>query len=123
MSRVRGKNTTVELKVRRLLHRSGYRYRIHVPTLPGRPDIVFPARRKIVLVHGCFWHSHKGCALARVPKSNVSFWLKKLGRNQERDQETLASLLKLGWSVLIVWECETDDEESLLSRLIEFLKD
>ncbi len=111
MSRVRAVDTGPEWTVRRLLHRLGFRYAIHVADLPGRPDIVFRSRRKAVFVHGCFWHRHaaKSCKLARLPKSRLDFWLPKLERNHERDREALAALRELGWSALVVWECELRD--------------
>src|SRR5271156_2850105 len=106
MSRIRGINTKPELFVRRILYRSGYRYRVHDKLLPGRPDIVFKSRRKVIFMHGCFWHQHSGCADATVPKSRKKFWREKLRRNVERDEEQRAGLLRMHWDVLVVWECE-----------------
>lgn len=120
MSRIRGRDTKPELIVRHLLHRIGYRYRLHVATLPGRPDLVFRSRKKVIFVHGCFWHQHSGCKDATVPKSRTQFWLDKLSRNVKRDQEQHAALVSMGWQVFTVWECEMTDQ-SLGSRLAEFL--
>src|SRR4051812_3778605 len=121
MSRIRGANTAPEMAVRRILHGLGYRYRIHVSRLPGRPDIVFPRRRKVILVHGCFWHRHPECRYAYLPKSRVDFWQAKFERNVERDAENLRALEEAGWKVLTVWECEVQASEALRARLIEFL--
>lgn len=122
MSRVRGKNTSPELIVRRLLHKLGYRYRLHAKALPGKPDIVFSSRRKIVLVHGCFWHGHD-CRWGRTPRSNVAFWTEKANANRRRDMSTTDQLRVAGWDVLVVWQCETKDVDNLLSRLTVFLKE
>lgn len=121
MSRIRPKDMKPEMAVRRLTHGMGYRYRLHRPDLPGKPDLVFPSRRKVVFVHGCFWHRHSQCERARLPKSNRSFWLAKLQRNAERDAEQLQRLADLGWSVLVLWECEIEDEPATGKRLREFL--
>src|SRR5690348_9565964 len=110
MRRIRKTNTKPELAVRRVAHRMGYRYRLHRRDLPGTPDLVFPSRRKIIQVHGCFWHQHSGCRLARVPKSRPDYWLPKLRRNTERDAASEALLSAQGWEVLIIWECEVADE-------------
>ena len=104
MSRVRGKNTTPEITVRRLVHRMGFRYRLHVADLPGKPDMVFPKLGKIVFVHGCFWHQHPGCG--RQPKSKLGFWASKLSKNRERDLRNQQKLRRFGWRILIVWECD-----------------
>lgn len=121
MRAVRGKNTKSEMIVRRLVHSMGYRYRLHCRELPGRPDLVFRSRRKVIFVHGCFWHQHEGCSRAGRPQSNVGFWILKLDGNAARDAEQLKALRKNGWRVLIVWECETKDEGRLISRLRRFL--
>lgn len=121
MSRVRSGNTKPELAVRRIAHRLGYRYRLHARDLPGKPDMVFRSRRKVIFVHGCFWHRHEGCKNARLPKSRLDFWLPKLDMNQERDRRNVSRLTSEGWNALIVWECETRDESSLGARLISFL--
>jgi DNA mismatch endonuclease (patch repair protein) len=121
MSRIKGKNTKPELIVRRFLHRLGYRYTLHRKELPGTPDLVFPARRKVILVHGCFWHHHNACKDGRVPKSRVDYWSLKLRRNVERDRGSVRRLRRLGWRVLTVWECETDNLDLLSMRLLRFL--
>lgn len=121
MSRVRSKNTAVELRVRRLVYGMGYRYRLHRRDLPGKPDLVFSGRRAVVFVHGCFWHRHEGCVLARLPKSREDFWAPKLEGNRERDARNIALLESAGWRVLVVWECETKDREVLAVRLQRFL--
>lgn len=125
MGRIRGRDTKPEMKVRRLVHGMGYRYRLHRKDLPGRPDLVFPRRRKAVLVHGCFWHRHPdpACKLARLPKSRLDFWAPKLEANQTRDRRNLELLAAAGWSVLVVWECQLRDEEALADRLCDFLED
>lgn len=121
MSRVRNKDTRPELFVRRLIHNAGFRYRLHVSNLPGRPDLVFPGRKKVIFVHGCFWHSHGGCQNARVPKSRAEFWMTKLESNKERDERNKHALIDEGWDVLVIWECELSDPE-LLNRIKDFLK-
>lgn len=120
MSRIRGKNTKPEMKIRRLLHAMGFRFRLHIKGLPGRPDIVFPGRRKVIFVHGCFWHRHKACGNAKLPKTNRTFWKQKLNGNRERDRKNLKALEKKGWSCLVVWECEIDAPD-LPKRLRQFL--
>ncbi len=106
MSRIRSKNTVPELAVRTLVHGMGYRFRIHRRDLPGSPDLVFPSRRKVIFVHGCFWHRHRKCALSRIPKSRVDFWTAKLNANAERDIANIQTLRKADWKVLVVWECQ-----------------
>jgi DNA mismatch endonuclease (patch repair protein) len=122
MARVRSKNSSPEMFVRRLLHRAGYRYRLHRKGLPGTPDLVFPGRKKVIFVHGCFWHRHEGCALARLPKSRSEFWMCKLEANRSRDRASEAKLHELGWETMTVWECELRDEAVLLDRLRRFLE-
>ena len=122
MQAVRGKDTGPELTVRRLLHGMGYRYRIHRKDLPGKPDLVFPAQRKAIFVHGCFWHAH-GCRFGQPPKSRLTYWLPKLERNKQRDAENTAQLEALGWKVLTTWECETKDHDALVGKLTAFLSD
>lgn len=124
MRAVKPINTTPELVVRRLVHSLGYRYRLHVGTLVGKPDLVFPARRKIIEVRGCFWHSHS-CPRGAVPATRRQFWLKKLRRNVLRDGRTLRALRRDGWRVLIVWECQTSMSkmERLRQRIIRFLEE
>ena len=121
MSLVRSANTKPEMVVRRLVFGMGYRYRLHCRDLPGKPDLVFRSRRAVVFVHGCFWHRHQGCALARLPKSRVDFWTTKLEGNRERDARKIAELEKVGWRILVVWECELMDLEALAPRLRRFL--
>ena len=106
MSGIRGKDTKPEMKVRRFLHAVGFRYRLHVRDLPGRPDIVLPKYRTVVQVHGCFWHRHAGCRSAAMPASNVEMWSAKFARNIERDREVERQLIEMGWRVLTVWECD-----------------
>jgi len=120
MGRIRSKDTSPELVVRSLLHRLGYRFRLHRKDLPGRPDIVLPRHRKVVLVHGCFWHGHS-CVLASKPKSNTSYWLPKIAANRARDARNLALLRDLGWDVLELWECEIRSETGL-ETLLHFLQ-
>ena len=122
MAAVRSKDTKPELLVRRLVHGMGYRYRLHRPDLPGKPDLVFSGKRKIIFVHGCFWHQHNHCIFSHVPKSNASYWAPKLARNQARDIEHLRHLRALGWKCLVLWECELKDSERLLRRLTKFLR-
>lgn len=120
MASIGKKDTTPELVVRKALHRLRYRYRIHRKDLPGTPDIAFPSRRKVIFVHGCFWHAH-GCKIGRPPRSNISFWKPKLDRNKKRDQKKELALKEAGWDVMTVWECETRDMESLAPKLVAFL--
>lgn len=121
MALVRGKNTKVELCVRRSLHRAGLRYGLHSAGLPGRPDIVFRSRRAVVFVHGCFWHRHADphCKLARLPKSRVEFWKAKLEGNRDRDVRNAAKLREMGWRVLVAWECQASDPEHLRALVEE----
>lgn len=122
MSRVRSKDTGPELCVRRLIHGLGYRYRLHGVGLPGRPDLVFRARRKVVAVHGCFWHRHSACSLARMPKSRLSFWGPKLNGNRRRDLRNARVLRALGWRALVVWECQLNNPAALKTRVRAFLE-
>jgi len=121
MARVRGKNTRPELIVRKLVFAAGYRYRLHVRTLPGSPDLVFPGRKKVIFVHGCFWHRHDNCNLARMPKSRVEFWSDKLSGNKARDARNYDALRQAGWRVHVVWECELRDLATLEEALRAFL--
>lgn len=123
MRRIRSKDTKPEMRVRRLVHGLGYRYRLHASDLPGRPDLVFRPRRKVIFVHGCFWHRHEGCSRNRTPKSPElrGFWRDKLDGNAQRDRLNQASLRKMGWAVLVIWECETRDLDRLAERVTEFL--
>jgi DNA mismatch endonuclease, patch repair protein len=122
MSRVKSKNTTVEMVVRKLVFSMGYRYRLHESCLPGKPDLVFKGRRKVIFVNGCFWHGHEGCNKARLPKNNVDFWRTKMHRNRERDLENIRLLETAGWEVLLVWQCELKNLEELTKKLYEFLE-
>lgn len=121
MAKIKSKGTKPEMMVRRLLFALGYRYRLHDSRLPGHPDLVFRGRRKAIFVHGCFWHRHDGCRLARLPKSRLDFWKPKLEGNKERDARKLMQLDALGWHSLVVWECELKDLNSLEKRLKAFL--
>ena len=122
MSKAGSKNTQPELVVRRLIFGMGYRYRLHVSSLPGKPDIAMIGRKKIVDVRGCFWHGHEGCKYGRLPKSREDFWKAKIDRNRERDRLNLAKLKGAGWRVLIVWQCELRNREVLKKRLYEFIE-
>ena len=115
MSRIRSKDTKPERIVRSFLHRNGLRFRLHVKNLPGKPDIVFPKYKTVIFVHGCFWHRHKGCSDATIPSSNRDFWQNKFKRNVKRDKEEQATLRKLGWKVIVVWECELKEKNNLKS--------
>ncbi|MFG1419994.1 very short patch repair endonuclease [Xanthobacter sp. V0B-10] len=123
MGRIKGRDTGPEMAVRRLLHRLGYRYRLHARELPGRPDIVFRRRRLAIFVHGCFWHRHPDptCKLARLPKSRLDFWIPKLEGNAARDLDKRVQLEALGWKVLVIWECQTGKMDELESILREAL--
>jgi DNA mismatch endonuclease (patch repair protein) len=107
--------------VRKMLHALGYRFRLHRRDLPGTPDLVFPGRRAVIQVHGCFWHQHEGCRLASVPRTRKEYWQVKLRRNRERDQQAEERLALLGWRVMTVWECELEHSSLLLDRLLSFL--
>ena len=120
MRAIRSKDMLPELTVRRLVHKLGYRFRLHRKDLPGKPDLVFGPRRKIIFVHGCFWHSH-GCKVAHVPKSNLSYWSPKLQRNKVRDEKNLKALVAGGWEALVIWECETRYEDALKKHIAAFL--
>jgi DNA mismatch endonuclease (patch repair protein) len=125
MSLVRSRDTKPEMAVRRALHRLGYRFRLHRKDLPGKPDLVFPRRKKVIFVHGCFWHGHDaaGCKLARMPKSRQEFWEAKIRANSERDARSIEALKKLGWGVYVVWECELKGEQNIVNALRGFLDD
>ena len=121
MARVKGKNTGPELLVRKMVFAAGYRYRIHVKDLPGSPDLIFPGKRKVIFVHGCFWHRHEGCKSARMPKSRIYFWSAKLNGNKLRDTRTFDALRRSGWQVMVVWECELRDLEGVAKAIQIFL--
>jgi DNA mismatch endonuclease (patch repair protein) len=123
MRRVHSVDTSPELKLRRFLHRLGYRYRLHDPTLPGKPDLVFACRRKIIFVHGCFWHWHACRAGRNRPVSNTGYWGAKLARNQARDRKHYRRLRALGWRVMVVWECQLGDLDRVGRKVAAFLND
>ena len=120
MQAVRTKNTGPEIAVRRLTHSMGYRYRLHQRDLPGKPDLSFPGRRKVLFVHGCYWHGH-GCPKGRLPKSSLDYWGPKIARNKQRDSENEESLRHQGWDVMTVWQCEVFDSADLRDRIVTFL--
>ncbi len=121
MGRVPSKGSRPELFVGSIVFSLGYRYRLHARDLPGKPDLVFRKRHKLIFVHGCFWHRHASCHLARLPKSRVDFWLSKLEGNKKRDEKTRRALVKHGWHVLTIWECQLDSDERLKDRIKRFL--
>lgn len=121
MRAIRKVNTKPEIRVRSLLHRAGIRFRLHARQLPGTPDIVLRKHNTVILVNGCFWHQHPKCRYAKVPRARPEYWLPKLARNVERDEKNQAALAKLGWRVLVVWECETEDLTRLTRRLLQVL--
>ena len=122
MASIRGQNTKPEIRVRSILHRLGFRFRLHRSDLPGTPDIVLSRYKAVIMVHGCFWHQHKGCAEGRLPRSRLDFWEPKLRKNVERDARNVHDLHELGWRAMIVWECELKDESQLQMRLVHELK-
>lgn len=123
MSRIRSKDTNPEKKVRSMLHQMGYRFRIHVKKLPGQPDIVLPKYKKVIFVHGCFWHLHKGCRDGTIPKTQHEKWKVKLERNIKRDKLHINNLKKLGWKVLILWECEIEKQiKDIKRKLTDYMK-
>ena len=122
MSRIRGRDTQPELVVRRTVHQMGYRFRLHRRDLPGTPDLVFPSRRIALFVHGCFWHSHRGCPKGRAPKSNLGYWRPKLQQNKKRDRRKAERLRRLGWRVVILWQCELKDQDNLRTLLRDILE-
>lgn len=117
MGRIRSKDTAPEIRVRGILHRLGYRFRLHSKRLPGRPDIVLPKWRHVIFVHGCFWHRHEACRFCYTPKSRTEFWAAKFQGTIERDRAAEEALRSLGWGVTVVWECELADEDRLISKL------
>ncbi|MDQ7784158.1 MAG: very short patch repair endonuclease [Desulfomonilaceae bacterium] len=121
MARVKGSHTRPEILVRSLVHRMGFRFRLHRRDLPGCPDLVLKKHRKVIFVHGCFWHGHEGCRRSARPTTNTEFWNRKLSGNTERDRRNQEALKKDGWKVLVVWECETKDAEKLKEMLGDFL--
>lgn len=121
MRAVKGKDTSLEMRVRRLVHSIGYRYRLHRKDLPGKPDLVFPARRKVIFVNGCFWHQHDCPRGSRTPKANRDYWSRKLERTKNRDRTNLARLRDDGWDALVVWECEAKDIDLVAAKIRTFL--
>jgi DNA mismatch endonuclease, patch repair protein len=124
MARIRSKDMEPEMVVRRLAHSLGYRFRLHHTGLPGKPDLVFPSRKVVIFVHGCFWHQHNNadCLDARLPQSNQNYWLPKLARNVARDAQNVTKLEQNGWRSLVIWECETKNGQQLASKLSRFLR-
>lgn len=123
MAAIRGKDTTPELKVRRLLHSMGYRFRLHQKDLPGKPDIVLSKYRLCIFVHGCFWHQHQDCKRATIPETRKKFWLEKFRKNKKRDELSVVVLEKLGWQVCTIWECETKNTDTLANTIQALLKE
>lgn len=123
MRLIHSKDTKPELTIRRALFALGYRYRLHYKNLPGKPDIAFPGRRKAIFIHGCFWHRHKGCKNARIPKSRLDYWIPKFEANVERDKRNQAALRKTGWKFLVVWECQIKDISACVRKITTFLDD
>lgn len=121
MARIRSKDTQPELRVRHIVHSLGYRYRLHRKDLPGMPDLTFSSKRKVIFVHGCFWHAHKGCKVANRPKTRRPFWDAKFKRNKARDRTNMRLLRKQGWGVCTIWECETRRDILIVRRLSQFL--
>lgn len=122
MRRIRQRNTKPEMAVRKIAHRLGYRFRLHQRNLPGCPDLVFASARVVIFVHGCFWHQHKGCNRSTIPKTRRAYWAAKLKRNTSRDRATIRKLRRLGWRVLLIWECDTRKPDKVERRLSGFLK-
>ena len=122
MSRIRSKDTTPEMIVRKTVHSLGYRFRLHKRSLPGTPDLYLRKHRAVIFVHGCFWHQHADCVLAAQPKSRVDFWLPKLRGNVQRDERNLALLRSIGLRILTIWECETRDKAQLIAKLRRFME-
>jgi DNA mismatch endonuclease (patch repair protein) len=122
MSRVKRENTKPERTLRSLLHKQGYRFRIHRRDLPGKPDVVLPKYKSVIFVHGCFWHRHPGCAKASLPSTNTDFWEKKFEKTITRDKENIIKLRQMGWRVIVVWECELKNPERVVEKLDILLK-
>ena len=123
MRAVKGRDTEPEMTVRHLTHGMGYRYRLHRKDLPGKPDLVFPTRQKVIFVHGCFWHQHHCSRGARTPKAHRDYWIPKLRRNKQRDSEHEARLNELGWDTLVIWECEMKEPGVVRTRIRMFLEE
>lgn len=123
MRKIRSKDTSPELMLRKLVHGLGYRFRLHRRDLPGKPDLAFPSRKKVIFLHGCFWHQHRACREGRLPGTRKEYWEPKLARNQERDVRAEAELKASGWDVLTLWECEVEkDLKAVVPRLKRFLE-
>jgi DNA mismatch endonuclease (patch repair protein) len=122
MARVKGKNTKPEILVRSMVHRMGYRFRLHNRTLPGNPDLTLPKYNKVIFVHGCFWHGHKGCIRSKRPSTNQEFWNEKLDKNIQRDKRNISKLRKSGWTPLVIWSCEIKKENQLKKKLHRFME-
>lgn len=125
MSQIQAKDTKPEMIVRKFLHGNGFRYRLHVKDLPGKPDLVLPKYNSVIFVHGCFWHAHEGCEFFKLPQTNTEFWKEKLYGNKERDKKHIQELEKMGWNTIVVWECELKPDlvQETLEHLIENLRD
>jgi DNA mismatch endonuclease (patch repair protein) len=121
MQAVKSKDTAPEMVVRRALHAAGFRFRLHRRDLPGCPDLTFPGRRKVIFVHGCFWHGHDCARGARVPKTNTAYWVAKVARNQARDEKNCLELERVGWKAMVIWECATRDAPGFVSDASRFL--
>jgi DNA mismatch endonuclease (patch repair protein) len=122
MARIGGKDTAPEMRVRRLLHALGFRFRLHASALPGKPDITLPRHRKVIFVHGCFWHGHRHCRRAGLPASNAEFWKNKINKNKMRDRKVRQQLQRLGWGVLVLWQCQLADADLVTRQLMRFLQ-
>ena len=122
MALIGGKDSVPEKKLRKLIHGMGFRYRLHVTSLPGKPDLVFASKKAVIFMHGCFWHRHRNCRLARLPKSKLDFWKPKLEGNRKRDIQNQGKLKDMGWRVLVVWECEMSDLKKVSVKVAGFLE-
>jgi len=122
MSRIRGKNTKPEIAVRKMLHAAGFRFRLHVRKLPGKPDIVLPKWKTAIFVHGCFWHRHEGCVRCTTPTNNREYWIEKFRRNMERDEQHRDALVTLGWNVIVIWECNVKTPNDLVNKIVQKIK-
>lgn len=122
MSQIRGKNTKPEMIVRSITYKLGFRYRLHYQKLPGKPDLVFPSRKEVIFVHGCYWHRHTCRKGKSIPATNTEMWMEKLKRNKERDKENRKELRKLGWEVLTIWECQIKNTKKLINRIENYIK-
>jgi len=122
MSRIKGRDTKPELEIRSLVHKMGFRFRLADRTLPGNPDLRLPRLKKVIFVHGCFWHGHKNCSRAKLPLSNVQFWEEKIEKNKQRDHQNIIVLKKLGWQSLLIWQCELKNHLKVKSKIEKFLQ-